>query len=438
MTPCNSEFGSRRNPNNSNPKQCISGITKVILCMLVAFFSINANADKIAIVAYLYTYTGDGTVYTFSQPQNTVPGIVTMNVNSWDDTQHFATGSSFCFTTGSPLKLMPLTGITIERVTFTTSTDSSNDMSCNSNEGTLSSVENENNTITYTWLGNEDTLLTFVPSGTAYTQCIEIEYSQGESTSDLRYVEGPYGFYYGNINRKIRKAETSSPGRVTYHVYDTKDKLISMNINYIADPDYVIIENFPSLTNNYGTFYLKAVQEAADGYPSGEAKVNFTVNPFSLPKIEIASGSANITHVEDALDYEILCTSSPVKVQIAGAGTTREKYYRIVTGGDENDIRSNTIMSAPGDGILDGYQTYTEPFELPGGNGRVYFYAKENDKTSPLILSAKYSLPTGVETIIDEEDRTPEYYDLLGRRVENPSHGVFIVRDSRGVRKIMK
>ena len=59
-----------------------------------------------------------------------------------------------------------------------------------------------------------------------------------------------------------------------------------------------------------------------------------------------------------------------------------------------------------------------------------------NDISEPSAFAYVTILPTGIDAVItDSED--VQLFDLLGRKVDNPTKGIYIIRNGNSTKKIM-
>lgn len=70
------------------------------------------------------------------------------------------------------------------------------------------------------------------------------------------------------------------------------------------------------------------------------------------------------------------------------------------------------------------YERHTEAYEVPG-YGTVSYFAEKNGVRSE-VKSINFTSTTGIEGVSVSDDSKAVYYDITGRRVENPSTGLYI------------
>ena len=77
---------------------------------------------------------------------------------------------------------------------------------------------------------------------------------------------------------------------------------------------------------------------------------------------------------------------------------------------------------------------------MPMGAFRWYLQIEDrgNAVRPQQIMLKVRSNPTDVEDVMGDGNDAPiEYYDLSGRRVEQPTHGIYIMKQGESVRKVV-
>lgn len=67
---------------------------------------------------------------------------------------------------------------------------------------------------------------------------------------------------------------------------------------------------------------------------------------------------------------------------------------------------------------------------------KIYDYEEDQYFADTKICYGEYSQISGIENVASDPDAPKEYYDLQGRRIEHPAHGIYIIRQGAKARKV--
>ena len=97
------------------------------------------------------------------------------------------------------------------------------------------------------------------------------------------------------------------------------------------------------------------------------------------------------------------------------------------------DVVKDELYEVAGDGyeeLAEGY-AYEYTYDSNGNTTevvtKIYDYDEDQYFPENKITYGEYSLISGLENVITDGDTHKEYYDLQGRRVENPTTGLYII-----------
>lgn len=156
------------------------------------------------------------------------------------------------------------------------------------------------------------------------------------------------------------------------------------------------------------------------------------------------TGIFNLTaavNIANSTDLQLLPISydefvfPTVTIKFDGNEETKTATVTMTIAGEETaDINYQFVPSetaaAPARAAAEGYTLYTEPFQV-SNIGTINYYVSVDGVDSNVTqqeVTMNDLITSGVEDIIVDAGSAAEYYDLSGRRVENPSTGIYIRR----------
>lgn len=222
--------------------------------------------------------------------------------------------------------------------------------------------------------------------------------------------------------------------------------------NWCGLDDIVLLGNVFEISENAD--YDNTQEGAGDVTLTRNIKVGFNtlVLPFSMTQAEVeaAFGEGSVVYDLNSIDgdtwhfvtYSGISANRPCILKATVAGTSYNFADRtIVAGAPEHNVvgggmTGNYAASIPvpeGNYIISGDKLYLVDSEVTIKGTRAYFNASLN---SARTISLSFDGVTGIGVVENGEVKkviTGEIYDLQGRKVENPSNGIFVVEGKKVV-----
>lgn len=193
--------------------------------------------------------------------------------------------------------------------------------------------------------------------------------------------------------------------------------------------DQCVIEDIDGSVENYGNI------QGAWSYAIGNG-FKYTYHPSSqaddwliLPLVNFGES----TRVKISVDVKTEYDTEAFEIWLGRERTASAMTLKVM---ERSSFKSTTWI------------TLTAEIDIPAAESRAAgnFFAPAIHAISPanhynmyfdnIKLEALASTPTGVDAIETADDAEREYYNLQGIRVENPGHGVYIVRQGTNVFKV--
>lgn len=301
----------------------------------------------------------------------------------------------------------------------------------------------------------------------AKTEATE-EYKAGNATYTLRVVEPSIAVGGYNLLTNLDELDGAqgiivSEGETKYALeYKSGSKCdgvaVSVEDGVVADAKTASIINFAKVSGGYNLEingqYLSATSSKTDLKPQATA---------SAATIELKDGYSSISFGGSRL---ILVQNPSTFGHYAASNVTNSSYRTvniyIYKEGSNAPVASHTVtdvegqpgmvkvelscdnenariyyLHAPAAGAFaapaNGYTRYTEPLIVPQGSTINYYAEHKGIKSDEVTVSAT----TGVEGIVVDGNAETEYFDLHGRRVANPTQGVYVRRIGATTTKVV-
>ncbi len=212
--------------------------------------------------------------------------------------------------------------------------------------------------------------------------------------------------------------ESTETAEITYPMVK---EVTTADVNKVVVLKGINLTSETSGTLNGATYTLKNMFNVTTqtGIFNLTAAVNI-VNSTNLQLLPISYDEFVFPAVTIKFDGNEETKTATVTMTIAGEETA-DIYYQFVP---------SETAAAPARAAAEGYTLYTEPFQV-SNIGTINYYVSVDGVDSNVTqqeVTMNDLITSGVEDIIMDAESAAEYYDLSGRRVENPSTGIYIRR----------
>ncbi len=299
-----------------------------------------------------------------------------------------------------------------------------------------------------------------LPAGTYTINCYALATANGVAGATNSAIY----FYANDTQGSLISADVLTPASISFVnkvAQDVKIGLKTLEGNEFRwmGIGYVELYKVPAKT------YTVSENEAWDNSQSGAGAVTLTrtikegfntlVLPFSMTQeeVEAAFGEGSVVYDLNSIEgdvwhfvtYDGISANRPCILKATVAGTSYNFADRtIVAGAPEHNVvgggmTGSYAASLPvpeGNYIINGDKLYRVNSAVTIKGTRAYFNTTMNSEARTATLSFDGEILTGISAVESGEFKkafTGDIFDLTGRKVKNPSNGIFVVEGKKVV-----